>query len=1175
MNSQDEKETRDDAEQEKPEASPESVESKPADTISLVDLIRAAGQQPAPDEAPTPAQPAGEGGQPAVPPGEGAVPPPIITGSTPSGTGTIDLEEPPEEEDEEESPRARRTPAPLIRPDLEPKRRPTEDDPDATRVTPWMAIPGDTRIDVSTSQKPEEIPTEPYLQRPEKTADTGRPPAAAPRRDPRGSGPGHEPIRQPVRARQPQPRREPPPQRGRVPAAGRNFQEQLPVPKRTRRGGCLRRLVITGLLLAVFGLAFAIVGASAGYVYIASGLPSPAELQARASQFETARIYDREGNELYALSDPTTGNRTYVKLNQIADQLEEATIATEDARFYTNPGFDPIGITRAIYTAAREGDAFAGGGASTITQQLARALLLDDEERSQRTFTRKVREIIIANEIQRTYEKETVLELYLNEINYGNRAYGIQAAAETYFNKPAADLTLSEAALLAGLPQAPALWDPYTAPDKALGRMGEVLNLMVEQGYITPAEGQAAIDEMSVRIYSLTPPDVQISHPHAVFYVLQQLESANDAQTIYRGGLRIFTTIDPKMQNLAEQVLAEQRGNINAFGANNGAIVTINPRTGEILAMVGSLDFNNEAISGQVNMAIQPRQPGSSVKPLVYLAAMRDGWNPATLIWDIETQFPDGTNPPYVPKNFDDRFHGPMLLRQALGNSYNIPAVKALEYVGVCNFIGFARNIMQVTSLSEEGCANLGASTRYGLALALGGGEISPLEMATAFGIIANNGQLVPPYTITRIEDRSGNILFERQPPPLTQVVSPENSYLISDILSDNNARQPAFGLNNTLVIPGHQVAVKTGTSGTNRFDVRDGWTIGYTPNLVTAVWVGNTDNQPAAEGASGYQMASPIWNTLMTRYLAGQPPVAFPRPPGITEIEICADSGTIPSASCANRRREVFNQSVPPLGPDNDFLQTIPVDLWTGLRANPECPDNPFDATFVNLLVSGRPAVADRERQLAKAWLEQNPQGQAWASARSIAIPLRLPPEQSCTGTTQRPELRIDQPQPFAEIESLIDLIGTANAPNFAGYEVDYGLSHSPGGWASLQERRGPVSNGSLFRGDISDRVEGGPFAIRVTIYGPDNPFTPENDPVRKELILPLTLLQPTPTPTSTPTETPTATTTVTPSPTASVTPTLPATATPTMTPTAAPATATPTPEAPPPSETPPGNSP
>ncbi|MFQ5436533.1 MAG: transglycosylase domain-containing protein, partial [Anaerolineae bacterium] len=454
-------------------------------------------------------------------------------------------------------------------------------------------------------------------------------------------------------------------------------------------------------MAALAGAALLIAAAAIGYRAIARDLPEPTELLANVSTFETARIYDRDGREIFSLADPNAGNRTRISLDDISPYLVQATIATEDSRFYENPGFDPVGIARAVWQAAQEREFVSG--ASTITQQLVRAVLLDEQERTEVTFRRKVREIILAAELSRTYEKDLILELYLNEIYYGNLAYGIEAAAQTYFDKSASELTLAEASLLAGLPQAPALWDPYSSPRRAVGRQWEVLSLMVADGYITLEEAQQALDDMNVRVYEMTPSIRRVKHPHYIFTVLQEAEEALGGQSIYRGGLRIFTTLDPAAQELAEQVIADQQSNFNAGGANNAALVALKPGTGEILALVGSADFNDEEIDGQVNMALSPRQPGSSIKPLVYLLAMEKGWTPATLFWDVPTEFPNGPNPPYAPKNYDDEFHGPMLLRPSLGNSYNIPAVKALEYVGVCNFIATVQKL-GLASLQDAGC---------------------------------------------------------------------------------------------------------------------------------------------------------------------------------------------------------------------------------------------------------------------------------------------------------------------------------------------------------------------------------------------------------------------------------------------------------------------------------------
>jgi 1A family penicillin-binding protein len=924
---------------------------------------------------------------------------------------------------------------------------------------------------------------------------------------------------------------------------------------------------LVGFLVLVVGFVQTSATAAVGYIALASQLPPPSELRSRASSFETAQILDREGQVLYSLADPTTGNRTYVPLSRIDEDLQLATIATEDARFYTNPGFDPPAILRAIIQAAQEGE--AAGGASTITQQLARALLLDEEERTQVTFSRKVKEIILAAELFRTYSKEEILELYLNEINYGNRAYGIEAAAQTYFDKSAAKLSLAEASLLAGLPQAPALWDPYTAPERALGRQTEVLGLMVESGHITPAEAQATIEESAPIVRDMTPPNVTIRHPHFTFTVLQQLEALFGAQAIYQGGLRVYTTLDPGTQRLAEETIAASRAEFNAGGANNAAMVVLHPQTGEVLAMVGSADFNDENISGQINMAMTPRQPGSSIKPLVYLSAMEEGWTPSTLIWDVPTQFPDGSNPPYEPKNYDDQFHGPVRLRPALGNSYNIPAVKALEYYGVCNFISNVQKV-GLTSLQDSGCQESGQPRDHGLSLALGGGEVPPLEMAGAFAALANQGQYQSPVTITRIENRQGDVIFEQNSvSDRAQVLRPEHAYLLSNILADDGARQIEFGPNNLLNIPGHHVAAKTGTSGTTGTDVRDAWTIGYTPEVVTAVWVGNTDNQPVAVGQSGYRLATPIWNRFMSAYLAGRQPLDFPRASGITEAEVCADSGAQPGPGCDQRAVELFaNDQLPP-GSDQDFVQSLFVDLWTNLVATDRCTDSVYEATLFNLVASGREDILARERQNAKNWLENSFAGQSWAAQRGIAIPLRLPPAGTCDDNTPRPLAAISRPSPAEMLIDDVEIHGSAMGPNYTGYLVEYGLSHDPQGWAAVQEMRThQVDNNLLAHWNTLD-AESGPVTFRLIVFGPDNPFTNEYDPVSIEARMPVLLIEPTPTPsptpteTPTPTQTPTPTDTPTPTPTATPSPTATATAAATEEPTIEPATPEPPPTA------------
>lgn len=1066
--------------------------------------------------------------------------------------------------------------------DLDTPQRPSVIDQEATQVHPGMAFPGHRPTPPTTAKPVDEGKTEVF--RPNQPAANVPPPITAaqpptsvnvqrpslPTQPPVRQGQAQPPIQQgkrqattpqaapqkpasqtpvgqPIRQNQPAT----PPHAGGTPPTGgqpNNIRVAMPssAPSRPSRNwqGCLTRAIALVLILGVTGFAVALIGAALIYNSIASDLPNPAELESRASTFETALIYDREGTILYSVADPNAGNRTRVSLDNISPYLVQATIATEDSRFYQNLGFDPIGIARAVLQAAKEGELVSG--ASTITQQLVRALLLSEDERTQRTFTRKVREIILSAEIARTYPKETILELYLNEIYYGNLAYGIEAASQTYFHKSAKDLTLAQASLLAGLPQAPALWDPFTAPDKAQGRQWEVLNRMVAEGYVTADEAQAAINETAVFLPQMRPPEFTIKHPHFSFTVLQQAEELLGAQAIYRGGLRIYTTLDPRAQDLAETIVANNRGNLTNVGANNTTMIVIKPDTGEILALVGSADFNDDAISGQINMALQPRQPGSTIKPFVYWQAFEQGFTASTLLWDVPTQFPDGTNPPYVPKNFDDSFHGPLLLRQGLGNSYNLPAIKAMEFVGVCPFIAKVQTIGW-TALQDEGCASVGQPSTHGLSLGVGGGEVTPLQMAGGFAVLANGGKYYPPFAISKIADSKGEILFEHTLPDeaTAQVIRPEHAYILSHMLSDNGARQPSFGINNYLVVPGHTVAAKTGTSGSSRLDVRDGWTIGYTPQVVTAVWIGNTNNEPIGAGQSGYQVASPMWNTFMTQYLSSLPNVEFPRTAGIVEREICADSGTL-AGDCGNRKIEVYAQDQLPLGSDSNFLQTLAIDPWTNLIANEHCQGTPFSMTFFNALVSGKPEVQQRERTVAQQWIEQTAAGQTWAANHGIGLPLTLPPTQACDENTPRPVVRIDQPSDNSEVSGEIVLFGSANAPNFNGYQIEFGLGDDPGGWGLVQERRlNTVDNGELGRWNPIGTDAVGRITLRLLVFGPNNPLTPEDDPAIAEARIHLNILAPTATPTETPTETPTATETTTATPTALPSSTAVATAT------------------------------
>jgi penicillin-binding protein 1C len=826
--------------------------------------------------------------------------------------------------------------------------------------------------------------------------------------------------------------------------------------------GCLVKGLISfgyGIVVVVIlGLSFIIFQ----YFTIAAGLPSVDDLRQYASQFETTRIYDRSGNLIYEILDPNAGRRTYTTLDDISPFLIAATIATEDKDFYTNPGFDPLGIIRAFWQNYTSGEVVSG--ASTITQQLARSLLLSPEERSQVTTQRKAREIVLAAEITRQYSKDEILELYLNEIYYGNLAYGIEAAAETYFNITADQLNLAQSSFLAGLPQAPAVYDVFTNRESALLRQTDVLGLMyqlskerscirVNQSSVpiclTLDEAVAAAQEIEGTNFVLR--TINMPYPHWVNYIRTQLEAQYDPQTIYRSGFKVYTTLDPDLQDYAQTAVKEQVASLAANNAMDGALVAIEPASGRILAMVGSADFFNEEISGQVNMAVAPRQPGSSIKPLTYTAAFEKGWTPSTLIWDVPSEFPpsgdpDDTRAPYEPVNYDGKFHGPVLVRIALGSSYNIPAVKTLNYVGIYDdpntaekegFIAFAER-MGITTLTRED---------YGLSLTLGGGDVSLLELTGAYSIFANAGQRAAPYSIERIEDHSGNIVYQHEPAAAEQVISREHAYLISSILSDNAARTPAFGSSSVLKLP-FPAAVKTGTTN----DFRDNWTLGYTPDIAVGVWVGNADYTPM-QNISGVTGAAPLWADVMQwaiEHYSNGDPSSFTRPDTIEDNVICSISGTEPSPGCPDQSTEIFAQGQPPLDKKQDLWKEVEIDTWTNLKAGPACSE--FAEEKLTLNVSDKWAIK---------WLTKNETGQAWVKEMGFSDPPVFTPEKECTGEDPRPTIVfVGLSEDFNVTSPILDIYAVASATgDFKKFKLQYGVGNNPGKWKTLMSSTEPYT--------------------------------------------------------------------------------------------------------------------
>ncbi|MFA7209035.1 MAG: PBP1A family penicillin-binding protein [Parcubacteria group bacterium] len=606
------------------------------------------------------------------------------------------------------------------------------------------------------------------------------------------------------------------------------------------------------ITLNVFLMLGAIASGVFAYAYIKA--PIAATLTKRDSP-QTTLIYDRTGQHiLYEIHGEE--NRIILPHDKIPDSIRIATVATEDAGFYNHFGVDFFAILRALKNNLEKSS--MDQGASTITQQLARNAFLTREK----TIRRKIAELIIAIKIERKYTKEQILDMYLNEIPYGSNAYGIESAAKTFFGKNATDLTFDEAALLAAIPKATSYYSPHgNHLDGLLLRQKMILDRIGKLQLADSATVAKAQQEPTAR--KIIPFSDAIDAPHFVFYVREELEKRFEPETIEKDGLRIYSTLDYDKQKLAEQIISASDATLKKYGASNAALVSLDPKNGQILAMVGSKDYFDDSIDGQVNVATRPRQPGSSFKPFAYAAAFEKGFQPETKILDIQTDFgADGSGKHYIPRNYDGKFHGVVTMRQALAMSLNVPAVKALSLAGVQTTIDLAHRL---------GITTLNDTNRYGLSLVLGGGEVKLLDETAGYAVFANDGKKNTPVSILKITDSRGEPIHMATVED-TPVLDPQIARKIDSILSDNAARIPIFGPNNKLSIPGKIVAAKTGTTS----EFKDAWTVGYTPHLVTGVWVGNNNNRPMRAGADGSYVAAPIWNKFMSEVLDGYPAEPF-----------------------------------------------------------------------------------------------------------------------------------------------------------------------------------------------------------------------------------------------------------------------------------------------------------
>jgi 1A family penicillin-binding protein len=736
--------------------------------------------------------------------------------------------------------------------------------------------------------------------------------------------------------------------------------------KRILALGRMLRWAVRGL-----GVSLAALLCIGGYFWFSTDLPAPEHLRARAALGST-RILDRRGQLLYALPDPLSGRQRPIALSDIPIELRQATIAVEDAGFYQNSGVELSGILRAAWIDLRSGALVAGG--STITQQLARGFLLDPALSQRRTLDRKLREAVLALKLTADYSKDDILALYLNQSYYGGMSYGVEAAAQHYFGKPARDLDLAECALLAGLPQAPSHYDPFVDRAAAQARQSDVLDAMARAGMISAAQAAAAKNEP----LQFAADDQRMRAPHFVQYVLGLLDARLGPEVVARGGLTVTTTLDVDLQDAAQELLRRQvallatpRDGGPDHRVRNGAVVVLDPSSGAILTMVGSPNFDDAASQGQVNAALARRQPGSAIKPLTYAAALERGWTPASTILDIPTTFQTREGRPYAPQNYDRAYHGPLSLREALATSSNVAAVRVLDSIGIPALLDMAERL-GITTLGDTG-----SSGRYGLSLTLGGGEVTPLELTAAFGAFANSGRRVMPFAIINVVDSRGlgvgSWELEALPPtPNSQPLSPQVAYLITDILSDRYARMRAFGAQSALDID-RPAAAKTGTTS----DWRDNWTVGYTPDRVVGVWVGNADGQPM-EAISGVTGAGPLWHDVMLAAHRGLPVRQFASPDGIVETTICAEGGLLPTPRCPATRRERFLAGSEPHQLDASHV-AVAIDPQLGCRAP-----------------TGYPA----ERMTTRIFRLLPPEAETWVVAAGLArVPSVVCPFEGVTG--------------------------------------------------------------------------------------------------------------------------------------------------------------------------------
>jgi membrane peptidoglycan carboxypeptidase len=792
---------------------------------------------------------------------------------------------------------------------------------------------------------------------------------------------------------------------------------------------------------------------------------------------QTARIYADDGTLIAELVGADGGSRQPVELADISPYMVHATLSAEDPLFFENPGCSAISLFGTFVN-----NVFGGIEAGTsIEEQIARGLVIQS---SGDTSVNPMRDRAVACELNQQFTKPELLNLYLNEVYFGNRTYGVQAASDFYFQQDADILNIAQSALLAGMIDAPAAFDPVVNREASFNRMNAVLNQMAAVGCINLryppyngqpfciaqsdlTSGQTSLDKARVEAASYAPREQRSLYPQFVNYVQSVIEQYYGATEIYQRGFQIYTTLNPSLQNAAQQALTRAVAGAQTAGVNTGAVLVTDPRSGAVLAMVGSPDFNNTSIDGQVNQVFTWQLAGGAIMPVTYTAALEgltvgnsfQYMTAATILWDVPTTYP--TAPPFTPVNNNGQFNGPVPVRFALANTHNVAATKALAFTGLERWVETAQR-MGLRFLPDA---------QFGLPSALGTNEVRLFDMQQAYATLANGGVRVTQFPITRITDSSGAAVALPAIAPPSTTVQPQIAFLVQNILADNEARAATFGLNSPLNIPefGGRVAALAGTSEGSR----DLWTLGFTGNRVVGVWMGSVNSTPT--GVSAITAAAPVWNTVMRTALNSAPPPQFTNPGGMVQAQVCSATGAVFDPAqpypCPGTRTEIFAQTMPPPPAQQSFIQSVPIDSWNMLRANQFCQDNVFTRT---VLVTDDPT--------AGPWIS-SPAGAGFAASVGLQPPNTVAPGGECTASTQNPVIAISSPSTGQTVSGVVQVTGQASAANFNRYQLEV----APANTGSFGIVFGPVGtqvqNGTLGQWDTS-AVPNGNYDLRLTMF-------------------------------------------------------------------------------------------